>query len=76
MTFTEAVKELSDNLPKGDLWMRPVGSVGYGYALATNGLFLLVPTARGGIPAIWPSAKEICGPWEVVSPDVVLDKRN
>lgn len=30
-----------------------------------------VPTARGGQPARFPDADDICGEWEVVSPDVV-----
>ena len=73
MTIQEAIKAVVES--NYTIWFRPVSLRGTGYAYVVNelkstGEILLVPTARGGVPASFRS-NDILGEWETVSPDVV-----
>ena len=55
----------------GDLWIRPVGSLGYGYCVA-HGRCCIVPTSRGGKPYMTADVNDLAGDWEAVTPSKVL----
>ena len=54
----------------GDLWIRPAGSLGSGYAIK-NGSCCLVPSPDGGRPYMTFSVKYLAGDWEAVTPSQV-----
>ena len=68
MTIQEAMQVAFEK----DQWFRPFSMRGTGYAFCTEGTSVkFVPTMKGGAPARFPDVDDICGEWEVVSPDVV-----
>ena len=73
-SLQEAILELMKPQPhRRQLWMRPVSwrTRGVAFCLDDDKHFKLVPSFEGGKPARMPSAREILGRWEAVSPDEV-----
>ena len=58
-----------------EAWFRPVSYIGTGHAFcAEDGRLCKVPGPRGAIPTGIQHIDDICGEWEVVSPDQVNDE--
>ena len=67
MTLQEAVRMAQADK---DVWIRPVGVIGYAYIVRNNQL-LIVPSKKGG-EVVELRASEILSDWEITSADEVL----